>query len=187
MKCTERVFLDANVFVATWTLDVLLTLADRGAFEPVWSEAVLREAQEAVGRVHRMRDSGRYIAAAARAFPYAMADSGEDGLAVVELPDPDDRHVVAAALAGGCGTIVTYNVKDFPAEALSPLGLRAVRPDDFLMEIAAGDPEMTAVVVRAIVAAKRYPPRTVEEEVKGLRANMLGRFAGFIERALGLD
>ena len=48
-------------------------------------------------------------------------------------------HVVAAVLAGGCDVIVTYNVRDFPAEALSPLGLRALQPDDFLMEVAAAD------------------------------------------------
>lgn len=94
-------------------------------------------------------------------------------------------HVVAAVLAGGCDVVVTYNVGDFPAEALSPLGLRALRPDDFLMEIAAADPDGAVAAVRSMAAAKKYPPRTMEEELEGLRINMLDRFADFIERALG--
>lgn len=52
MSRPVRALIDANVFVAAWTLDILLTLADRGAIEPVWSEAVLVEAREAVNRVH---------------------------------------------------------------------------------------------------------------------------------------
>ena len=84
-------------------------------------------------------------------------------------------HVVAAVLAGGCDVIVTYNVRDFPAEALSPLGLRALQPDDFLMEVAAADPDGAVAAVRSMVAAKKYPPRTMEEELEGLRINMLDR------------
>lgn len=185
MSRPVRVLVDANVFVATWTLDVLLTLADRGAVEPAWSEAVLDEARDAVNRVHGTDAGARYIAAAERAFPYAMAEPDEGGLAGVELPDPDDRHVVAAALAGGCDAIVTYNVRDFPEEALTPLGLRALRPDDFLMEVVAADPDGTVAAVRSLVAVKRRPPRTMEEELEGIRANKLGRFADFVERALG--
>ena len=61
MTRSVRVFIDANVFVATWTLDVLLTLADRGAIEPVWSDLVLNEARNAVNRVHVTDGGARYI------------------------------------------------------------------------------------------------------------------------------
>lgn len=84
-------------------------------------------------------------------------------------------HVVAAVLADGCDVVVTYNVRNFPAEALSPLGLRALQPDDFLMEVAAADPDGAVAAVRSMVAAKKYPPRTMEEELEGLRINMLDR------------
>lgn len=147
---------------------------------------MLDEAREAVNRVHGTNGGARYIAAAVRAFPYAMAEPGEGDLSGVELPDPNDRHVFAAALAGGCDVIVTYNVKDFPEGALAPLGLRALRPDDFLMEVADADPDGTVAAVKSLIAVKRRPPRTMEEELEGLRTNMLCRFAAFIERGLGL-
>lgn len=185
MSRPVRVLIDANVFVATWTLDVILSLADRGMLEPCWSEAVLEEAREAVDRVHGTKGGIRYIAAAERAFPYAMAEPDEEDLVDVELPDPDDRHVVAAALAGGCDVIVTYNVRDFPADTLASLGLCVLHLDDFLMETAAADPDGVAVAMQALIAVKRRPPRTIEEELAGLRANMLGRFAGYIEHVLG--
>lgn len=107
MSRPVRVLVDANVFVATWTLDVLLTLADRGVVEPVWSEAMLDEAREAVNRVHGTDAAARYIAAAEHAFHYAMAELDEGDFAGVELPDPYDCHVVAAAFAGGCDVIGT--------------------------------------------------------------------------------
>lgn len=85
--------------------------------------------------------------------------------------------------------IVTYNDvqrEGLPREALATLGLRALRPDDFLMEVAAADPDGATAAARSLVAVKRCPPRTMEEEIEGLRANMLGRFAEFIEQTLGL-
>jgi hypothetical protein len=56
----------------------------------------------------------------------------EDGL---NLPDPDDRHVLAAAIRGGCEVIVTFNLKDFPAEELASYDIIAQHPDEFLSNV----------------------------------------------------
>jgi len=53
----------------------------------------------------------------------------------INLPDPDDRHVAAAAIHSGASLIVTFNLKDFPADALKPCNLAAQHPDDFIVDL----------------------------------------------------
>lgn len=68
----------------------------------------------------------------------------------LQLPDPDDRHVLAAAIAGGASVIVTWNLKDFPAAELGRHGLACQTPDAFLSRLYAVTPEaMIASLDRA--------------------------------------
>lgn len=53
----------------------------------------------------------------------------------LDLPDPDDRHVLAAAIMARAHVIVTFNLKDFPADKISHFGLHAKHPDDFLLDL----------------------------------------------------
>ena len=55
----------------------------------------------------------------------------ESLIPTLELPDPGDRHVLAAAIRVGADFIVTFNLKDFPEEALAPYGVEAIHPDEF--------------------------------------------------------
>ncbi|ANK94207.1 MULTISPECIES: PIN domain-containing protein [Rhizobium] len=63
------------------------------------------------------------------------ADVGNHRILIpdLSLPDPDDRHVLAAAIAGKASVIVTWNLKDFPAADLRPHGVACVSPDNFLV------------------------------------------------------
>lgn len=49
------------------------------------------------------------------------------------LRDPNDDMVLEAAVAGGCGYVVTFNQRDF--EPGAHLGVRAVTPQKFLRKI----------------------------------------------------
>ena len=69
----------------------------------------------------------------AQAIPDALIVGYEKFASTIELPDPDDRHVVAAALVGHADAIVTFNLRDFPSRVLEPLGLEAQHPDDFVV------------------------------------------------------
>jgi hypothetical protein len=70
----------------------------------------------------------------------------------VSLPDPDDRHVVAAAIAAGASIILTWNLKDFPAAALNKYGLRRRTPDAFLTGLYDNVPDL---VVGSLANARR--------------------------------
>ena len=186
---TIRAFIDANVFVASWTADAILTFAEQGFFEPRWTKLVEEEAKKAFKMVHACSTARaeRYFAAANRAFPYAYAEVDPADFEGVSLPDPDDAHIVAGAKASNCYFIVTYNLKDFPADALAPHGVRAVGPDEFLMRFAEADPRGAIFAVRGLVAAKKRPPRTMETEIGGLRRNKLDRFADFLASCYGVE
>jgi len=91
----------------------------------------------------------------------------------LELPDPNDRHVLAAAILAGAQLIVTFNLKDFPSDYLTTFGIEAVHPDDFIVQ------QFDLHEARVINAAKshraslRNPPKEVEEYLDTLAAQGL--------------
>ena len=178
-----RAFIDANVIVQSWTLDVLLSLAEDDLFEPVWSARVMDEARNAICRARgcpaSMADA--YVKTIEDAFPDAMAPQGVELEGRLVLPDPNDRHVAAAAIAGDCGVLVTHNIRDFPNDVLAPYGVIAMSPDEFVLMLACEDEEAVLDAARRVVTSKRHPPRTMEQEVAGLRRNGLVRFADLLD------
>lgn len=91
----------------------------------------------------------------------------------ITLPDADDRHVVAAAVHSGASLIVTFNLKDFPAEALKPYNLSAQHPDDFVVDLLDLHP---AGVLEAVAGHRRSlkkPPKTADEYLDTLLAQGL--------------
>ena len=180
-----RALLDANVLLQTWTVDPLLSLADHAFFEPLWSDRILAEAREHLPEAWgRAPASGvdRYLRLIDAAFPDAKVRGWEALEPSIRLPDPDDRHVLAAAVIGQADVIATWNMKHFPETALAPYGLRVVTPDDLLCELFAIDPEDAMTVMHALVASKRRPPRTMREEIEHLRRIGDERFAAQIEK-----
>ena len=95
-----RAVIDANAMVSGWTLDILMSLAEEGLYRPVWSQKILEEfcrADEALGFGE---GAERKATQMDRAFPDACIEGWERHVGQVVLPDPDDRHVVAATIEG---------------------------------------------------------------------------------------
>lgn len=91
----------------------------------------------------------------------------------IHLPDPDDRHVAAAAIHSGASLIVTFNLKDFPAQALEPYNLSAQHPDDFIVDLLDLHP---AGVLEAAANHRRSlknPSKTADEYLDTLLAQGL--------------
>ncbi|RWR04396.1 PIN domain-containing protein [Paenirhodobacter populi] len=158
--------LDANVLYPAPMRDLLLQLAVTDLFRARWTADIHREWIEALLR----NEPGRDRAALERTrdlMDRATRDCLVEGyhalIPALELPDADDRHVLAAAIIGRCDVIVTQNLADFPAEALVPFGIEAQHPDEFLLNHLHLSPGLFCASVRKVRARLRNPPYSVDD------------------------
>ena len=91
----------------------------------------------------------------------------------LRLPDPDDVHVLAAAIAGHADCIVTTNLKDFPASVLEIYGLVALHPDDFIVAQLDLDLYVALGAFKAMRERKRNPAYSSEEFATAMERNGL--------------
>ena len=114
-------------------------------------------------------------------FPYALVDNYSHLLDDLHLPDPDDRHVLAAAIAGGCNCIVTRNLKDFPEDAVGAFGISVHHPDEFLLRLLDESINDFCSAVRNILARLKNPPYSVAEYLSNLSQLGLRQTAARLE------
>ena len=162
--------LDTSVLVPSLVRDVLLEVAERGVYRPLWSSQILDELARAVRPLLAKRGHddttietylSRLVNQMETAFPDAQVDDWETLVPTIELPDPDDRHVVAAAVRGRADVIVTDNLKDFPEAALpNPLVVQSA--DAFLLDALDLYPEQVTDAVRRVASrtGRNGPPLT---------------------------
>lgn len=157
---------DANVLYPAPMRDILLQLAVEDLFQGKWTAHIHHEWMEALLRNEPHRDRAvleRTRALMDRATRDCLVTGYEPLISSLELPDPDDRHVLAAAIVGRCDVIVTQNLKDFPAVVLKPYGLEVQHPDDFLANLLNLFPGKFCVAVHKVRARLKNPPHNVEE------------------------
>jgi predicted nucleic acid-binding protein len=142
--------------------DLLLQLATANLFRAQWSDEIQEEWINALLRGKKYtREQLNYTKTMMnQALLDANVTDYAQHIAGVTLPDPDDRHVVAAAIKGRADAIVTFNLKDFPAAALAPFNLEAIHPDDFITH--QFDIHEAAVIQAATTICRRLknPPKT---------------------------
>lgn len=139
-----RALLDACVLAPLLMREMLFAFARAGLFTPLWSGRIEEEWRRAASKEARGVPEeiiAGDLALARAAFPRACAPDGAWAALepTLELPDPNDRHVLAAAIGAEADLIVTDNVRDFPPRALAEHGLRRERADRFLRDLAAAD------------------------------------------------
>lgn len=132
-----RVLLDACVLVPSVLRDILLGVAARGAFAPLWSARILEEWARATRRLPEGAEAvARSEIALLRArWPEAEVPPDPDLEGRLALPDPADRHVLAAAIGGRADVLLTFNRADFPTRTLGRHGILLREPDGFLWEL----------------------------------------------------
>ena len=165
-------FLDASVLYPAPLRDLLLELAVSDFYRAKWSDAVHEEWIRALLRrrpelkATRLERTRRLMDAHVRD---ALVSGFEELVPTIRLPDPDDRHVVAGAIRGEADTILTANLKDFPASALAPLGLAAEHPDGFLARLCRESPSRFIEALERVRARLRNPPVSRESHLGALR------------------
>lgn len=154
---------DTNVLFGFHLNDVLLALAERGLFRPLWSDRILEELRRNlidygidVARV------ARRIAAMEGTFPDASV-SGYEELIDTMTCDPKDRHVLAAAVRANAEVLVTFNLKDFPHTSLDGYDIEVVHPDKFLLDQLDLYPGLTAGALKQLVADYSRPEISMDD------------------------
>ncbi len=157
MRADFHVLLDACVMANQGVCDLLLSLAERPRlFVPHWSARIMAE----VKRTHREKlDWPAHLVElfqqeTARSFPEAEI-TGFENLIPALNNDAKDRHVLAAAINGGCTVILTFNLKHFRPEHLEPFSIVAVHPDDYLVTLYELEPKQVIAVAGEIAGRRR--------------------------------
>lgn len=130
--------MDANVLHPAFLRGAMLWFASERLFRPVWSADILQEWRRSVQRRHSdISDEklDQMQAMMCEQFPDALVEGYEAIAHVLDLPDPDDRHVLAAAIVGKCQGIITANLKHFPPDKVAPYQMEIIHPDDFIVNI----------------------------------------------------
>lgn len=172
---------DACVLYGNEVRDLLIRIAISGMVRAHWTDEIL---DEAFGNLAANRpDLSPERLAVTRdrmnaALPGALVSGYEPLTDALKLPDPDDRHVLAAAIAVGAEVIVTSNLADFPEEALQPFGVEARSPDDFILDQIGLDESRVRDCVHQIARGRKRPPKTYDAVLNALeRSGLVGSAA----------
>jgi predicted nucleic acid-binding protein len=177
------VIYDACIFYPAPLRDLMVRLAMTREFRAHWTMQIHEEWVTALLRSRqdlRREDLDRTVDLCNKAVPDCLVCHYESLIDDINLPDPDDRHVVAAAIRAGAQCIVTLNLKDFPSEALDQYDMFARHPDDFILDLAELEPDVVIKTVKAQREPLTNPHPTAEEFLDRLRRNRLPGVATFL-------
>ncbi len=166
---------DACVLYPAPLRDLLMRLALTDLFKAQWTDEIHEEWINALLRndkfkrddLERVKDLMDAHVRDAKVYGY------EDLIETIELPDPNDRHVVAAAIKCNADAIVTFNLKDFPEDILSKFSIEVIHPDDFVcyqIDLSSGK---ACGAVKYQREALKHPPMEKEEFLANLQRQQL--------------
>jgi hypothetical protein len=163
--------LDANVLYPAPLRDILVQLAMEQVFQARWTKDIHQEWIDALVRNQPYRDRARLERTRDlmdKAVRDALITDYEPLIPSLDLPDTDDRHVLAAAIIGRCDVIITQNLQDFPEITLSSYGIEAQHPDDFLASHLELSPGRFCIAVRKVRTRLKNPTYSVEDYMSTL-------------------
>ena len=164
-------FYDANVLYPAELRNLLMHLALIGLFRAKWSADVHEEWISSL--LKKRRDLTRDKLERTRMLMDqhavdTLVTGYEDLIPGLQLPDPDDRHVLAAAIRGHADVIVTINLRDFPSDTIGPFGIEAQHPDEFILHLLDLAPGAVVAAAQDHRQSLENPPKTVAEYLETL-------------------
>lgn len=176
---------DACVLYPFHLRNILIQCAFDGLVEARWTDEIHGEWMRnlaantpglSIDRLEATRDRMNAV------LPEAVVADYRALIADLTLPDPDDRHVLAAAISAKASVIVTWNLKDFPAKNLLAHGVTSKSPDDFLTDLHAAFPDALISSVRCARLNLRKTIPSVEAFIDALHQGGLKKFSGVLRR-----
>ena len=181
--------LDANVLYSAQIRDITLQLARDNLYRARWTSAIQDEwtkallkrsphiSRKSLFRTRRKMDNS---------FRGALLSGYEHLIDDLELPDPDDHHVLAAAIWGRCHVLVTQNTRHFPRETLEPYAVQVQHPDEFLAQLMLSRTVQFCSSVRRVLARLSNPPYSAEEYLANLELSGLHLTSSELKRYIHL-
>lgn len=163
--------LDANILYSAPVRDLLLNIAELEAYAPKWSGQIQKEWMRNLLKNRpdltelKLR---RTVALMDKAFPNAKVKGFEDIINELDLPDANDRHVLAAAIKCKANIIITFNKKDFPDDYLNKFSMNASTPNEFLTALYLENSDIVIEGFMNQLASLRNPPKSKAELIATL-------------------
>jgi len=175
--------LDACVLYPAPLRDLLLSLAAEGLYHARWTPKIQSEWIDNLlkNRSDLSRERlERTSTLMAKSVQDSQVENYESIIESLTLPDPNDRHVLAAAIVGHADSIVTFNLKDFPNEVLKQFDIEAQHPDDFIANQFELHQLSAVSAVKKMRERLRNPPKTQEDLIETFKALALPTTASLL-------
>lgn len=179
---------DACVLYPAPMRDLLIELPMTRTFQARWTDQIHQEwiRNLAKNRPEIADRSNRTKELMNKAVPDCLVQNYESLIDGLNLPDPDDRHVLAAAIRCGASVIVTSNLKDFPADYLAGFEIEAQHPDEFVSNQFDLNQPVFCDAMKRIRQRLKNPPITVERYTEILSQQSRPRTASRMRKSIAL-
>lgn len=180
---------DACVLYPAPLRDMLVRLAVTGLFRARWTNDLhaewignLRKNRQDIPE-QRLQQTRQLMD---NAVPDCLVYGYEHLIESLDLPDPNDRHVLAAAIRAKAEVIVTFNGRDFPEDKLAEFDIHTQHPDDFIANLYDLSPQTVVAVTKQQRACLVSPTVSPEQFIAIMQKNRLSNLASYLQDSIDL-
>lgn len=166
--------LDACVLYSAPLRDFLLNLATQKLYQPKWSEKIHEEWTRSLLKnrpdlnLESIKNTIKLMNDTYRSANIEEVNNYDNFLQKLDLPDKDDRHILATAILSNAKFIVTFNLKDFPSNELEKYEVNAISPDDFCLILFENNSDLVQKAFFNQLETLKNPPLSIKKLLDNL-------------------